>query len=143
MNMKLNMKYSACMLALLIASPAMADELLRASRSWDEGHIAYPSGTPEITSRILRIEDQQEVPFHCHPVPTMGYVLNGTVEVETSSGRTASFSAGDALIEVMNTPHRGKAIGGPVEIVVFYAGAQGLPNTLVPDGDNMKSCTSK
>jgi hypothetical protein len=31
--------------------------------------------------------------------------------------------------------HRGKAIGGPVEIIVFYAGATDIPNTVFPEND--------
>jgi hypothetical protein len=36
---------------------------------------------------------------------------------------------------VMRTVHRGKALKGPVEIVVFYAGAQDVPTTVLPADD--------
>ncbi|MEM9256713.1 MAG: cupin domain-containing protein [Pseudomonadota bacterium] len=124
------------LLALLILTTGAAvqgKDLLSATRSWDGGEFEYPQGQPEVSSAILRIDEGQKLPFHCHPVPTMGYVLNGTVEVETRDGRKARFSAGDAVVEVMSTVHRGKAIDGPVEVVVFYAGAVGVPNTVVAD----------
>jgi hypothetical protein len=35
----------------------------------------------------------------------------------------------------MHTVHRGRAIGGPAEIVVFYAGAIGVPVTVMPEQD--------
>ncbi len=35
----------------------------------------------------------------------------------------------------MRTVHKGTAIGGPVEIVVFYAGSVDLPNTVMMDDD--------
>jgi hypothetical protein len=42
---------------------------------------------------------------------------------------------GESVIEVLRTVHRGKAIGGPVEIIVFYAGATDIPNTVFPEND--------
>ena len=63
-----------------------ADILLETQTSWDGGDLAYPMGTPQVTSVILHIEPGDEPPFHCHPVPTMGYVLRGTLEVETERG---------------------------------------------------------
>ena len=80
------------------------------------------------------------MPFHCHPVPTMGYVLQGTVQVDLADGESARFGAGSALVEVMNTPHRGQAVDGPVEIIVFYAGAVGTPNTLKPKEGDTQLC---
>jgi len=109
--------------------------MLQTTTSWDGGALAYPAGEAEVTSVILRIEEGQEPPFHCHPVPTMGYVLSGAVEVETREGKKAVFEAGQSVVEVMKTVHRGRALGGPVEIVVFYAGAVALPNTVLPEDD--------
>ena len=119
----------------LCCAGAMAEPLLRTSQSWDGGSFAYPRGEPEITAVILRIEEDQVPPFHCHPVPTMGYVLKGVAEVETRSGEKVKIRAGDPLVEVMETVHRGRAIEGPVEIVVFYAGAEGVPVTVLAADD--------
>ena len=123
------------LLSLILASQASAEPLLKANSSWDGGAIAYPAGQAEVTSIILRIEEGQDPPFHCHPVPTMGYVLKGAVEVETSEGRKAVFRAGESVVEVLGTVHRGRALEGPVEIVVFYAGVKGVPNTVRPEED--------
>ena len=125
---------------LLGAEALGAEELLRTQRSWDGGAVAYPDGVPEITSIILRLEEGSDTAFHCHPVPTMGFVLTGTVAVETAEGRVQQFEAGDSVLEVMNTPHRGRAVGGRVEIVVFYAGAAGVANTLLAEPGS-GSCT--
>lgn len=112
---------------------SQADVKLKTTQSWDGGNIHYPDGQAEITSMILQLEDNQVSPFHCHPVPTMGYVLKGEIEVETAPGKTARFKQGDSVIEVMKTVHRGKAINGPVEIIVFYAGSTTLPTTVMSD----------
>lgn len=45
---------------------------------------------------------------------------------------TKSFEAGEALIEVVNTVHAGKAVGpDDVDLVVFYAGSKGMPTTVL------------
>lgn len=108
---------------------------MKSSTSWDGGAISYPEGNAQIQSTILRIEEGSTPPFHCHPVPTMGYVLSGVAEVETAAGRTITLRQGDSVVEVMRTVHRGRAVQGPVEIVVFYAGAEGVPTTVLPGDD--------
>lgn len=65
----------------------------------------------------------------------MGYLLNGTLEVETERGDNVRLEQGSSLVEVMNTLHRGIAIGGPVDIIVFYAGAEGIPTTVLPGSE--------
>ena len=123
--------------ALLVLMPAMltAEELLRSQTSWDGGEIEYPAGSAEITSFILRLDEGSVPKFHCHPVPTFGYVLQGEVEIETRDGKKTILKQGESAIEVMRTVHRGRAIGGPAEIVVFYAGAVDVPNTVFPADD--------
>ncbi|MEP5566626.1 MAG: cupin domain-containing protein [Halioglobus sp.] len=127
---------------MLLPSLAMAEPLLKTSHSWDGGEISYPSGTAEVSSVVLKLEEGKAAPFHCHPIPTMGYVLQGSAKIETNTGETTVLSQGDSVVEVMRTVHRGIALDGPVEIVVFYAGAEGLPTTVLPaDDPEGKYCT--
>ena len=131
-------RYGAVALVMVLPgiSPAVfsgPDVLLQTQTTWEGGDIVYPNGDAEVTSVILRIEEGQEPPFHCHPVPTMGYVLSGEAQVETAAGESVILKEGDAVVEVLRTVHRGKALRGPVEILVFYAGAAGTPNTVLPD----------
>ncbi|MEM8845200.1 MAG: cupin domain-containing protein [Pseudomonadota bacterium] len=120
---------------LLWLSVVYADTLLDATTSWDGGEIYYPEGKAEVTSFILKLEEGKEVPYHCHPVPTMAYVLKGDIEVETANGDKTVLKEGHSTIEVMKTMHRGMAVGGPAEIIVFYAGAEGVPNTIMMDDE--------
>ena len=133
-TMKISIKF---LFALLILLPAMltAEEILRSQTSWDGGEIEYPAGQAEITSFILRLEEGSVPKFHCHPVPTFGYVLHGEVEIETLDGNKTILKQGESAIEVMRTVHRGRAIGGPAQIVVFYAGAVDVPNNVFPEDD--------
>ena len=128
-------------LLALSAGIASAQDAFR--ESWNGGSFSYPSGFPEITARTLTLDGSQPIPFHCHPVPTMAHVLHGELEVETLNGQKKVFSQGDSLVEVMGTVHRGVVITAPVELIVFYAGAIGVPNTVLADDNTAKSyCSS-
>ena len=131
------------LLFALLPKWATAEELYKTQTSWDGGAIYYPQGQAEITSVKLRIEENQVTEFHCHPVPTLGYILQGNLVVETKSGEKTILKKGESIVEVMRTIHRGRAINGPVEIIVFYAGSTTMPNTVLPENDlNRKYCKS-
>ncbi len=122
-------------LFVLFPNWVVAEEQLRAQTSWDGGAIKYPQGLAEITSVKLRIEENQMTKFHCHPVPTLGYILQGDLAVETKNGNKIILKEGESLVEVMRTIHRGRAVNGPVEVIVFYAGSTSMPNTVYPEND--------
>ncbi len=108
------------------------------STNWDGGAFAYPQGgQPEMTVQKITVHPegkQAELPVHCHPVPIAGYVLQGSVTVITSAGKSRLFKAGEALIEVSNTWHKGVFIED-TELLVFYAGEKGMPLS-VKQGEN-------
>ena len=112
-----------------------AEELLRTEKTWEGADIKYPTAAPEVTSIKLNIAEGELTPFHCHPVPTIGYVLHGDLEVETKDGKKKMLHKGESVVEVLRTVHRGRAIGGPVEIVVFYIGTTSMPHTVLPEND--------
>ncbi len=89
------------------------------------------SEKPEVTVLIVEIPAGGETGWHLHPVPVYAYMLSGAITVETESGEKRDFREGEAIIEVMNTPHNGMNSGTvPAKLVVFYAGEQGSPNTV-------------
>jgi quercetin dioxygenase-like cupin family protein len=129
------------LLFIVLPNWAVAEERLKTQTSWDGGVIYYPQGQAEITSVKLRIEENQVTKFHCHPVPTLGYILKGDLVIETKNGNKVTLKEGESLVEVMRTIHRGRAINGPVEIIVFYTGATTMPNTVLPENDlNREYC---
>lgn len=118
--------------AAVVAAPRSAT-LLDSSTSWDGAPLSYPAGKARITAMKITLEEGDAVAFHCHPVPTFGYILEGSIRVLLASGREQVFHQGQALAEVVNTLHRGVAVGGRVEFVVFYAGADGVELSLAAD----------
>lgn len=127
------------LLFMVLPDLAVAEKQLNKTQtSWDDGVIYYPQGQAEITSVKLRIEENQLTEFHCHPVPTIGYVLHGELIIEIKNGKKITIKEGESVVEVMRTIHRGRAINGPVELIVFYAGSTTIPNTVLPEHDIKK-----
>jgi quercetin dioxygenase-like cupin family protein len=100
--------------------------ILKTTNSWDGKPIVYPDGKAEITGLLVEIAPGAETGWHLHPVPSFGMVLDGTLEVTLKDGSLKRLQAGDALAEVVNTPHKGHNVGNiPVRLIVFYAGTVG------------------
>lgn len=100
--------------------------VLKTQTSWDGKALDYPKGQAEITGMIVEIAPGAETGWHLHAVPSFGMVLEGELEVQLKDGATKQLKAGEALAEVVNTPHNGRNLGAtPVKLIVFYAGAVG------------------
>jgi hypothetical protein len=69
--------------------------------------------------------------WHTHPMPNMpnvAYIIAGELTIEKQDGCAKQhFQAGQAVPETVDTIHRGISGDMPVELVVFYAGAAGMP----------------
>ncbi|MCD4506504.1 MULTISPECIES: cupin domain-containing protein [Chromobacterium] len=132
---------AGCRLALLAALLAVpfahaaeggavkTETLLKTERSWDgDLYKAYPAGQPELTMVRIMIPPHTSLPWHSHPSPNAAYVVSGELTVESRDGkRQKHLSAGDTLAEMVGTQHRGVTGDKPVELLVFYAGATGVP----------------
>lgn len=125
-------------LALTLAAPLTAytqeaagvskDLLLQTTSSWDGVPYAYPAGQPEISVLKITIPAHEALQWHIHPMPNAAYVLSGELTIEErDTGKKDVLKAGQVLPEVVNTAHRGLAGDEPVVLIVFYAGAKGMP----------------
>lgn len=105
------------------------ESLLSSANSWDGtpyGH--YPEGKPEVSVLRYSIPAHTTLPWHTHVVPNIAYIVSGEITVEKQdSGEKRLFKAGEAMAEVVNSTHRGYTGEQAAELVVFYAGAAGLP----------------
>ncbi len=125
----------ACCLGvmLFVASGAWADDaistqvLLKTSKTNIGQPIEYPHrGVPEITTMIVTIPPGGSTALHKHPVPVVGYILEGTLEVRADNGMVNRYKAGDSLVEAVNRAHRGTNIGiVPCRILVTGIGVKG------------------
>lgn len=136
----MKIRISLCLLFLfLVPSPASADSysggvqarLVVKTKSTTNGQpIAYlKADNPEVTVMTVELPPGSETGWHTHPVPVYAYVLSGSLTIEMEGKTTSVFNPGDAIIEAVDTRHCGKNLGDvPVKLVVFYMGAENLPN---------------
>ena len=145
------MKRLALTLAMLLALPLGATEirtddghgaeklgvtikeLVNSTREWDGQPLPdYPDGQAEIKVLRIRIPAGVTLPWHYHPVINAAVILEGRLELYLKGGKTRVFGPGEALVEVVNTVHAGKALGpDDVVLVVFYAGSKGQSTTVL------------
>ena len=113
--------------------PPAVQELVKSTHSWDGARLPdYLPGQPEITILRITIPAGTRLETHRHPVINAGVLLSGELTVVTMAGKTLELKAGDPIVEVVNTMHYGINRGDiPAEIIVFYAGAPGIPITVV------------
>ena len=106
--------------------------LAKTGSSWDGNALPeYKTGKPEITILKIIIPPKVKLPLHKHPVINAGVLLKGELTVITEDNKILHLKAGDSIVEVVNKWHYGKNDGNePAEIIVFYAGVQGVPITI-------------
>lgn len=126
--------------ALIHNNAPRSQVLMQTGKSWDGGSFAYPEGEAEVTAVRISLPDGHQADYHCHPMPTFGYIASGRLRVDTRDGKSTEFTAGDVVSEAMNTLHRGTVIEGPVELLVFYAGAKGQQTTYPEEEEGVSPC---
>jgi quercetin dioxygenase-like cupin family protein len=116
--------------------------LHKSSESWDGIMIEYPDGNEEITAVRIKLAPNAKLPFHCHPYPTIGYVISGKIEVEKEDGESKQFAKGDVVFELVNSWHRGRNLSQfkQAEIVAFYIGQKNFSNTILKDIQYKHEC---
>lgn len=118
-------------LAVEASTGIKVTEVIKTTQSWDGTPLAYPSGETEVTGQVVEFAPGAETAWHQHPVPSFGYIIEGTLEVTLQDGSKKVLHKGDAVAETVNTIHKGRNIGeDPVRLVVFYTGAKGQVLTM-------------
>jgi len=130
------------LIGLLSATPVSAhssdaettvDVIAKTTKSWNGKQLpSYLSGTPEITILRITIPPGISLPLHIHPVINAGVMMQGALTVFTEDEQILHLKAGDPIVEVVDTWHYGKNEGSePVVLIMFYAGREGTPITVV------------
>jgi len=89
--------------------------------------VRYPSGRAHVTAQEITLEPEQETGWHTHPVPVIGYILEGELTVDYGAKGQKVYHKGDGFVEALNQPHNGRNTGQePVKILAVVAGAQGV-----------------
>ncbi len=89
--------------------------------------IAYPQGgTPEVTALLVEMAPGDELPWHRHPVPLLGYIFSGELTVYQVTGEKRVVGEGEISLESVGVMHRGVNEGAvPCKMIVFVLGRKG------------------
>jgi len=104
-------------------------EVLRTDTSWNgKAYERYPQGTPQLTVVRFSIPAHSSLSWHEHVVPNAAFVISGAMTVEDrATGATHTIRAGEAFGESVGAVHRGYTGDEATEVVVTYAGVEGIP----------------
>ena len=142
MRMRLQLGIWSCAAALgLGAAPTSAEPpsasvevLLDTDQTVLDQPFFYPEGIAVLRAERVTLPPGAETIWHLHPVPLFAYVLRGELIVDYGSEGERVYRPGDAFVEAFDWPHRGRNGGrGLVELLVVYAGADGVPTAVPAD----------
>ena len=114
------------------ASGIEVTQLLSTSSTVLGTPIEYPqTSKPEVTVLKVEMAPGKQTGWHMHPYPAYGYILSGELSVQVQGGKRLHYEAGDAVAEVVGTPHNGINTGDkPACFVVFFTGEKGQAYTV-------------
>ena len=112
-------------------APVSAKSLMETVSSWNGHGLSYPQGNAKITALEITVAPGAETGWHHPPVPSLAYILEGSLEIRLRDGTSKRFKAGQAVAEVVNTEHNGRNPGDrPTRLIVFYVGTTDRPLTI-------------
>lgn len=114
------------------AEGVQVETLVRSDRSWNGALLpALPAAQAEVTVLRITVPAGVRLQRHLHPVINAGVLLQGRLRVEADDGTSLLLNPGEALVEMVDTVHRGVSLGPePAVIVVVYVGPKGTRTTV-------------
>lgn len=108
---------------------AHVDVLAKSTKSWNgKRYTHYPKGQPELTVLKMTIPANTALPWHSHPFPNAGYVLQGQLTIEDkASGQKHTFHTGEVFTESVDDVHRGVSGPAPTVLIISYSATPGVP----------------
>ena len=103
--------------------------LLKTSADAAGRPLVYPNlGTPELSCFEVTVPIGETTGWHVHPVPCVGYMLEGELTLEADGLPSQVYRQGDAIAEVVNLRHRGTNTGKvAARVLLLVIGEQGVP----------------
>ncbi len=111
--------------------------LLQSTSSWNgKAYTHYPSGQPQLTTIKITLAPHTALPWHTHPIPNAGYILEGQLTIhDRTSGAAHTFHKGEAFSESVDDEHRGESGDTETKVLLTYAGTPGLPTSVPAKGE--------
>ncbi len=114
-------------------SGATVTPLLRTATTVTGQALVAPAEPFEIVVTRVELPAGGVLPMHRHPWQRIAYVESGRIRVAYEGGREVEVGPGEAIVEAVDVWHEGRAVGGPVRIVVIDQVPPGGTN-VVPRG---------
>jgi quercetin dioxygenase-like cupin family protein len=94
--------------------------------------IVYPhEGAAEVTAILVEMQPGEKTGWHSHPVPLLGYLLEGELTVRQVTGEKRVVRAGEVSLESVGVVHIGANEGTvPCKMIVFVVGLKDVPYTV-------------
>jgi quercetin dioxygenase-like cupin family protein len=106
--------------------------LSRSDRSWN-GALLPPlaAAQPEVHVLRMTVPSGVTLKLHQHPVIHAAVLVQGKLRLETEDGAAQLLEPGQAVIEVVNQPHRSVSLGpDPAVLIIVFVGPLGQAITL-------------
>ena len=122
------------------ASAVKVTRLLKTQVDAAGQRLVYPTdGQAEVTAVRVEVAPGGRTGWHVHPLPCVGYMLEGELQVTLIDGRVHTFKAGDALMEMVNYEHEGLNPGTTsAKLVMIVIGTEGKAFTVKTQGPAAK-----
>ena len=132
--------FVACCAAMAMSTATLAQDkshevvgsdakvVLKTTKTMTDQPLSYPqSGKPEITMMVVTMQPDGHTSLHKHPSPTVGYVIEGFVEVRAENV-VLKVKAGEGFLEPIEGPMQIWNTNSAVsKLVIFVAGSEGIP----------------
>jgi quercetin dioxygenase-like cupin family protein len=94
--------------------------------------LRLPGGRAEMVASAVEIPAGGSTPIHQHPWSRFVYVERGPLRVVNhDTGKMRDFQTGDVFPEVVFQWHEGRAIAGPVRVIVIDVVPPGVNNSIM------------
>jgi quercetin dioxygenase-like cupin family protein len=94
--------------------------------------LRLPGGRAEMVAAAVDIPAGGSTPIHQHPWSRFVYVERGPLRVVNhDTGKMRDFQTGDVFLEVVFQWHEGRAIAGPVRVIVIDVVPPGVNNSIM------------
>ena len=110
------------------ASKVVSTELIRTSQSWDGVELPdYFKGRPELVAVKYVFPAGKKLGWHHHVAMNYGVLVQGELTIVGQDGKEKTVHEGEAVVEMVNTIHRGENSGKKDAILyVFYLSQKDL-----------------
>ena len=114
------------------AANSVTTPIVRTATTITGQPLRLPGGRAEMVAAAVEIPAGGSTPIHQHPWSRFVYVERGPLRVVNhDTGKMRDFQTGEVFPEVVFQWHEGRAIAGPVRVIVIDVVPPGVNNSIL------------